>query len=87
MGGKRRWSRHPAGCRSRQDAGSTTKNYARLQYKIYLAPLMSVASDHAKNDIESPEWHQDILAKRKRKIENGKAEFISIKKLKASHKS
>jgi len=39
-----------------------------------------------KNKIESPDWHQDILVERKRKIEDGKAEFISIKELKASNK-
>jgi hypothetical protein len=38
-------------------------------------------------EIESPEWHRDILAERKRKMENGNAEFISIKKLKSSHNS
>lgn len=37
-------------------------------------------------EIESPKWHEDILADRRTKIENGKAEFISIKELKASHK-
>lgn len=37
--------------------------------------------------IESPEWHRDILEERKRKIENGKAEFISLEKLRASRKS
>ena len=34
-------------------------------------------------DIESPEWHQDVLSERKKKIEEGKAEFISIRELKA----
>jgi putative addiction module component (TIGR02574 family) len=37
--------------------------------------------------IESPEWHRDILEKRKRKIDNGKAEFISLEELEASRKS
>lgn len=37
--------------------------------------------------IESPEWHQDILSERKRKIETGKAEFIPITKLKVSFNS
>ncbi len=37
--------------------------------------------------IESPEWHRDILAERKRKIESGKAEFISLEKLRASRRS
>ncbi len=37
--------------------------------------------------IISPEWHRDILEERKRKIEAGKAEFISLEKLRASRKS
>jgi len=37
--------------------------------------------------IESPEWHGDILEERKRKIENGKAEFISLEELRSSRKS
>lgn len=39
------------------------------------------------SEIESPEWHQDILEERKRKIENGKAEFISLDALRASRKA
>jgi putative addiction module component (TIGR02574 family) len=39
------------------------------------------------SDLDSPEWHQEILAKRTRKIKNGKAEFISIEDLKGSHKT
>ncbi len=38
------------------------------------------------SEIESPEWHRDILEERKRKIETGKAEFISLEKLRASRK-
>ena len=38
------------------------------------------------SEIESPEWHRKILEERKRKIETGEAEFISIEKLKASRK-
>ena len=30
------------------------------------------------SEVESPEWHRDILEERKRKIEKGKAEFISL---------
>jgi putative addiction module component (TIGR02574 family) len=37
-------------------------------------------------EIESPEWHRDILAERKRKIEKGKSEFFSIEELKANHR-
>ncbi len=38
-------------------------------------------------EIESPEWHRDVLKHRKRKIETGEAEFISLEKLRASRKS
>ena len=37
-----------------------------------------------KPDIESPVWHKDILEDRKTKIKNGKAEFVSLKELKAN---
>ena len=39
------------------------------------------------SEIESPEWHQDILEERNKKIENGTAEFISLEELKATRKS
>ena len=32
--------------------------------------------------VNSPNWHGDILAERKEKIEAGKASFISLDKLK-----
>ncbi|MHC1728156.1 MAG: addiction module protein [Syntrophobacteraceae bacterium] len=38
-------------------------------------------------EIESPEWHRDIIEERKRKIETGEAEFISLERLRASRKS
>ena len=33
-------------------------------------------------EIESPEWHKDILQERKKKIEKGEAEYISLEDLK-----
>lgn len=38
-------------------------------------------------EVESPDWHADILEQRKQKIEAGKAEFISLEKLRASRRS
>ena len=38
---------------------------------------------HENSEIESPEWHQDILAAGKLNIEEGKAEFISIEALRS----
>ena len=55
----------------------------RLQTMEYLWD--SLIDDES--EIESPEWHRDILEERKRKIENGKVEFISLDKLRASRKS
>ncbi len=34
------------------------------------------------SDIESPRWHRNILNKRKKKIKNGEAKFISLEELK-----
>ncbi len=48
--------------------------------KIMEALWDSLLYDEA--EIESPEWHGSILSDRKRKIEEGKAEFVSIKELK-----
>ena len=39
------------------------------------------------SELESPQWHREILEERKRKIESGKAEFISLEKLKATRKT
>ncbi|MDA3925954.1 MAG: addiction module protein [Kiritimatiellae bacterium] len=47
--------------------------------------LMEEIWDSLKNDNpESPAWHLDVLKERKKKIREGKAEFISIDQLKTS---
>jgi len=38
------------------------------------------------SEIETPEWHKEIIEERKRKMKNSEAEFISIDKLKAMYK-
>lgn len=38
-------------------------------------------------EIASPDWHRDVLDERKRRIESGQAEFISLEKLRASRRS
>ena len=40
---------------------------------------------HETPEIESPEWHRDILVSRKSKIDGDKAEFISIEELRSKH--
>ncbi|MCP4376417.1 MAG: addiction module protein [bacterium] len=41
---------------------------------------------HDENEIESPSWHEDILDKRRKQVENGEAKLISIDDLKASER-
>lgn len=38
---------------------------------------------HEEQEIESPLWHKNILEERKKKINNGEAEFISLEDIKA----
>ncbi len=38
---------------------------------------------HGDAEPESPAWHGDILAERKRRMESGEMEFISLRELKA----
>ena len=38
------------------------------------------------NELDSPQWHQDILEKRNQKIEENEAEFISIEALRKGRK-
>lgn len=42
---------------------------------------------HEEEEIESPTWHENILKERKDRIAEGKAEFISIDKLRSQRKS
>jgi len=38
-------------------------------------------------EVDSPQWHGDVIEKRKEKIKNGNAEFISLEELKAKRTS
>ncbi len=39
------------------------------------------------SEVDSPQWHGDVIENRKEKIKNGNAEFISIEELKAKRTS
>jgi hypothetical protein len=57
--------------------------------KIEMLQAMEALWDALINEeaeIESPEWHGDILEERKRKMEKGNAEFLSLEKLRMSRK-
>jgi hypothetical protein len=37
-------------------------------------------------EIEAPQWHEEVLTERKKKIEDGSAKFISLSDLKANRR-
>ncbi len=39
---------------------------------------------HEREEIDSPDWHAEILKTRKKTIENDNAEFVSLEELKSS---
>ncbi len=41
---------------------------------------------HDEIELQSPEWHQEVLAERKRELEQGGAEFVSIADVKNSYR-
>ena len=41
---------------------------------------------HEIGELNSPDWHFDILSERKNKIESGDADFISLADLKSKNK-
>lgn len=41
---------------------------------------------HEDIEIESPQWHEDILKERRKKLEQGKTEFISLADLQSRYK-
>ncbi|MCX7087060.1 MAG: addiction module protein [Methylococcales bacterium] len=41
---------------------------------------------HENAEVESPEWHGDVLAARKKKIEAGNAEFRTIETLRSKRR-
>ncbi|MCI5158467.1 MAG: cysteine methyltransferase [Candidatus Electrothrix sp. AUS1_2] len=49
--------------------------------RIQLMEILWNSLLYDESDIKSPEWHKDILSDRKKKIEEGRAEFVSIKEL------
>ena len=58
----------------------TMSTIERLQVMEELWDSLS----HEEKECESPDWHGSVLEERKKKIEKGEGEFISIEKLKSS---
>ncbi len=54
----------------------------RLRTMEHLWDALTHGATNSDDFIDSPSWHHDILKKRKEKITNGEAEFISLSELK-----
>lgn len=62
------------------------KKMSRTERLAALEALWDSLLDE-ESQIESPQWHRDVLEERRKKIEDGQAEFISLAKLRASRRS
>jgi len=62
----------------------TTAEIKSMSTTECLRPMESLWDALCENEeeIESPDWHDQILEERRKKIESGNAEFISIAELK-----
>jgi hypothetical protein len=47
---------------------------------ILLEKIWSSLKQESDN-LESPAWHEDVLAERRRKIESGEAEYVTLEEL------
>jgi hypothetical protein len=61
-----------------KEAVSRLSKAEQLQAMEWLWASLSKKSE----EIESPEWHGDVLAARKAKADSGDAQFLSVQQLK-----
>jgi len=54
-----------------------------VEEKIQTMELLWDSLSQAPADLESPDWHREILEERQRKIDTGEAVFLSLDELKA----
>lgn len=54
-----------------------------VEEKIQTMELLWDSLCQAPADLESPDWHREILQERQRKIDAGEAVFLSLEELKA----
>ena len=54
-----------------------------IDERLRMMESLWASFDHDAASIASPEWHGDVLAKRKAKLESGEGKFISLETLKA----
>lgn len=62
------------------------RKMSRIERLLAIEALWNSLLDE-EAEVESPGWHRGILEERKKKIETGEAEFISLERLRANRKS
>jgi len=63
------------------------KNMSTVERLQTMELLWDALLEEEGSGIDSPQWHEDVIEKRKEKIKNGNAEFISLEELKAKRTS
>jgi uncharacterized protein YciW len=58
-----------------------------VKERLEAMELLWSSLQHDNTPIESPDWHGEVLQKRKAKMANGTARFIPIKELKAHYRA
>jgi putative addiction module component (TIGR02574 family) len=53
-----------------------------IDERLQMMESIWASFNHETGSIESPNWHGDVLAQRKAKLESGDAKFISLETLK-----
>jgi putative addiction module component (TIGR02574 family) len=63
----------------------TTSEITKMSTSERLQTMEAIwdSFNHDQVEIQSPEWHKDVLSARRKKIKQGEAEFISFADLKA----
>ncbi|NEX20420.1 addiction module protein [Thiorhodococcus mannitoliphagus] len=54
-----------------------------VEEKIQTMELLWDSLSQAPVDLETPDWHREILEERQRKVDAGEAVFLSLEELKA----
>ena len=65
---------------------ASTINKMTTIERIQVMELLWKALCHDEEEIESPAWHEEILKKRRNKIESGKTKFIPLSEIKTHFK-
>ncbi len=59
------------------------KKMSRME-RLQMMEALSESFLEDEQEIEAPEWHREVLERRVKKIKEGKANYITLKELKAN---